>query len=68
MQARSPLVVSVALRDLDGKKASPPVDVVTPPDHVVLISHGAKMSLSRPLHLSPMFHPVASLLEPKMKH
>jgi hypothetical protein len=47
---------------------SPPADVTTPPRHVTLPFHGAKMRLLSLLHLLTMLHPVASPLELKLNH
>jgi hypothetical protein len=40
---------------------SPPADVATPPHHVTLPSHAAKMSSLHLLHLLAMFHHITSL-------
>jgi hypothetical protein len=48
--------------------ASPPIDVATPPRHITLPSHGAKMSSLSLLHLPVMLRLVAFPLEPKPKH
>jgi hypothetical protein len=47
---------------------SPSADVATPPRHVTLPFHGAKMSLLSPLNLLATLRPVVSPLEPKPKH
>jgi hypothetical protein len=47
--------------------ASPPANIIAPPRHVMLPSHGAKMSSLHPLHLLTTFHPITSSLEPKPK-
>jgi hypothetical protein len=48
--------------------ASPSADVVMPPCCVTLPSHWAKTSSLPPLHFSATFCPVASPLNPKLKH
>jgi hypothetical protein len=47
---------------------SPPTDIATPPHHVVLPSHGVKMSSPARLHLLAIFHHIASLIKLKLKH
>jgi hypothetical protein len=48
--------------------ASPLAIVVTPPHHVTLPPHWAKMSLLPPLHLPATLCSIASPLEPKLMH
>jgi hypothetical protein len=48
--------------------ASPLADVVTPPRRVTLPSYSAKMSSLPLLHLLTKLCPIASPLEPKLKH
>jgi hypothetical protein len=48
--------------------ASPLIDIVTLLRHITLPSHRVKTSLLPPLHLLATLRPIASPLEPKLKH
>jgi hypothetical protein len=47
---------------------SPPTDVVTPPHHITLLFHGAKMSSLAPLHIPAIIRLIVSPLKLKLKH